>query len=343
MECAWREPASAEEVEGCWRALEARARPGFFTSWTFLGCEVSARFPRPVLIAVRQAGEDLALGLLSRRQDGLHLMSGGGAIDRAVFPEPGGLLLREGAAAALAPALGLLAARGPVRCHGVDDAHLAAALQAGEVTRLQTRPAPWVDLQATAADPVAALSANARAQVRRALRLAPGAGVMAAPDAETALRWFEALVALHAARWREAGGGAFADPAVLRFHRALLARAVPRGEAEILRVGTAVDALGYLYVLRAGTRAQLYQSGFAPAADARHKPGLVCHVLAMAHYRAAGLAAYDLMAGDDRYKRTLAGSTAAALHWFTLHPKGSWRARGWRLAAGARARFRRVA
>ena len=68
-----------------------------------------------------------------------------------------------------------------------------------------------------------------------------------------------------------------------------------------------------------------YQSGFAYSEDPREKPGLVCHTLAIDHYARLGMRVYDLLGGDDRYKKTLAGG-GEALHWATL--------RRWRSAAG---------
>ena len=48
-----------------------------------------------------------------------------------------------------------------------------------------------------------------------------------------------------------------------------------------------------------------YQSGFLFEADAKLKPGLVSHVLCIEDHLQNGMALYDFMAGDARYKSSL--------------------------------------
>jgi CelD/BcsL family acetyltransferase involved in cellulose biosynthesis len=49
----------------------------------------------------------------------------------------------------------------------------------------------------------------------------------------------------------------------------------------------------------------MYQGGFAQFEDPRVKPGVVTHVLCMQACLERGLDAYDLLAGDQPYKREL--------------------------------------
>ena len=84
-----------------------------------------------------------------------------------------------------------------------------------------------------------------------------------------------------------------------------------------------------------------YQSGFdyglmggaTNGGDGRVKPGLTCHVAAMEAARLAGMAEYDFLGGDSRYKRSLA-TDVRALHWATWQRRGS--------LAGVAARVRQV-
>jgi len=55
----------------------------------------------------------------------------------------------------------------------------------------------------------------------------------------------------------------------------------------------------------------------------RHqKPGLACHLLAARFAAAVGLGRYELLAGDDRYKTSLAGA-GTRLHWLEVGPRRS--------------------
>ena len=103
-----------------------------------------------------------------------------------------------------------------------------------------------------------------------------------------------------------------------RFHTALIGRAWPRQQADLLRITVAGRHVGTLYTLMRDGVVASYQSGFMPAEDARLKPGLVCHTLAIEHYAAQGAQVYDLLGGAERYKLTLAQG-GQMLHWATLH------------------------
>jgi len=196
----------------------------------------------------------------------------------------------------------------------------------------------------------ATLSANARGQIRRSMRLyGPDLALTRAADSASVVSYFDEMVALHQASWAGQGKpGAFAAAGARAFHASLLAAAVPRGEADLLRVTAGGRTVGVLYQLRhggqaggqPGGRVWCYQSGFARAADARLKPGLVCHTLAIQHYRAMSIAVYDFLAGADRYKRTLARGGGQTLHWFTLYAAGSWSGRARKIAEAAAMRLR---
>jgi CelD/BcsL family acetyltransferase involved in cellulose biosynthesis len=49
----------------------------------------------------------------------------------------------------------------------------------------------------------------------------------------------------------------------------------------------------------------------------------VTHELAIDHYRRAGEREYDFLAGDARYKRTLAKSFRT-LHWTVVYRNAAW-------------------
>ncbi len=324
-----------------WRSLPA---PSPFLSWHFVGARAALRFDAPWILAVQADGTDVALALLNHAGGRFFLNTTGDAGRDAVFIEHNGMV---GRAAAVGVALRAVLERAPVVVAGVDDAFLRAAEAVGIVTRHQARFAPCVDLAAVRGAFLDTLSANARGQIRRAMRLCGEVAIARAADAATAHAWFAEMVELHQASWRARGKpGAFADADTVAFHGAVIESsfAGDPGQAgrtaDMLRVRAAGRTLGVLYMLRHGGHACCYQSGFVAVADARAKPGLVCHVAAIEFYRSEGLARYDLLAGAARYKATLAGTGGQMLHWFTLHPRGALGARVRRLAEMVAGRVR---
>ena len=325
-----------------WRELETRAAGSFFQSWTWVGCMAAHRFTRPVLIEAFCGAELVALALLNRRprlltpQLWLH-ESGDAALD-AVFTEHNGPLIMRDAGDAVLDRV-LSAALGPgshqVLLSGCGPAVLSAAQRVSGAMLLevlQTREAPYVEMSAIpeTAGYIDQLSRNTRQQLRRSDRAYGAVGpldVSRAATAPEALEWFAQLVRLHDATWHARGKpGAFANPAVHRFHRELIERGVPRHEVDLLRVRAGPDIVGYLYNFVCNGEVSAYQSGFNYADAGPHqKPGLTCHRLAIDRYRAAGASRYDFLAGASRYKASFANGTRP-LHWLSLTPR--WRPRG---------------
>ena len=332
-----------------WRALEARANGSFFQSWSWVGTRIAERFPDPILLEARQNGAVVAMALFNRRRGPLGTRlwlneSGQTALDR-IHVEHNGLLIAASAPPGLLTqaVAHLSRAVGHVVLSGVDAAHLDAAQATGALVRARAHPAasPWIDLAAVRAQPgghLALLSANTRHQLRRSLRRYEQDGpfhLHRAGSLAEAHDFLAALAVLHQRTWTGRGQpGAFANPAFAAFHADLLATAWPRGEADLLRVAAGTHTLGYLYNFRWRNRIANYQTGFDynAAPSPHHKPGLTCHHLAAEMYAAEGLDAYDLLAGDHRYKTSLA-TDSATLHWVEMMPKTSLAGRIYRARA----------
>jgi CelD/BcsL family acetyltransferase involved in cellulose biosynthesis len=193
------------------------------------------------------------------------------------------------------------------------DAAMRVAARAGlEARVLRTQPTFAIDL---AAEPE--ISSSLRAKIRRSIRRYEERGpVTLAPATAPADRQaaFRELIALHDPYWRARGeAGAFADPDLFAFHQNFIA-AAPEA-ADLLRLKAGEETVGVLYNFIAGGRAYNYQGGFRPESDNQFAPGFTAHWLAAARYRARGLSAYDLMAGDADYKRRLGreGETLTSL------------------------------
>ena len=310
-----------------WQALEAFARVDFFRSWTFLGCFAHERFAGALLLSATLDWQDVGLGLLGYAKGRFWLNQIGDAAQDAVFIEHNGLLVRDGHDGVATAMLAHAARRRPVVLAGVDAATLRLAAGAGWLVQTQSRPAPRVDLARLTGPYLDTLSANARAQIRRAIRgHGTGLKLARADSVAEAQAWFAELVTLHQASWTGRGQpGAFATTTMRRFHAALIARAWPLGQADILRVTASGGTAGLLYCLIQDGHVHSYQSGFAYDATQKWaKPGLVCHALAIEHYAAEGAHTYDLLAGVDRYKQTLTSGNpqptpTPILYWATLY------------------------
>jgi CelD/BcsL family acetyltransferase involved in cellulose biosynthesis len=333
-----------------WRALEEFSDASFFQSWTWVGCLAEQRFPDPVLLRAERDGQVFALALCNRTKSWwgektLFLGESGNPALDAVYVEHNGPLLARGAEVFRPAVLRALLGNGcfprgrRLLLSGVDAAQAAAARAAGAVRLLRQNPAPWVDFSALDSGKpfLEGLSANTRYQLRRSDRAYQAAGpitVERATTLATAEKFLDALAVLHKAAWTARGHpGAFANPFFRAFHRALLARALPRGEAELLRVAAGADVVGYLYNFRHRGRVLAYQSGFDYAAAGPHqKPGLTCHHAAIEFFRNDGATAYDFLAGGDRYKSSFANRTSE-LYWLDVAPRCSVRGLAYRALA----------
>lgn len=322
-----------------WRALEARAECSFFQTWTWTGCLAEERFPDPVVLEAREAGTTVALALFNRRRglrETLLLGETGDGLHDTPFIEHNGILLASDATPDLAAEC-LRAARtlpiGPRRpfrkrrliLSGVGADTLLAARTAGSVRLRRRSGAPVVDLGRLRRDGrnyLELLSANTRYQLRRSDRSYAAAGpamIRRAATLPEAHAWLDALAVLHQATWKQRGAlGAFGAPFFARFHHALIDRGLDRGEIDLMRISSGEHLVGFLYNFRHRDRSLAYQSGFDYAGAGRHqKPGLTCHHLAILSCLADGLISYDFLAGEDRYKRSLADQEVP-LHWIEI-------------------------
>ena len=324
-------------LETEWRDLEARASASFFQSWSWIGCRAGERFDAPVLIRVEASGVTVGLALFNQSplpfaRRALWLHQTGRPAEDSVFIEHNGPLLARGYADVSRAILREAVRRGGVVVMGGVGAEVIEAVQGLGRVRLQSRrEAPYAALAETdAAGWQAARGASTRSQLRRSRRRLEAVGPLSAHRAQSvpeALDFLEGLARLHQAAWtRREQPGAFAEPAFRRFHAALVARGVPRGEVALWRVSAGGRILGYLYNMEWRQSVLAYQSGFDMDAVAQTSPGLVAHALAIAAAAAAGMERYDFLAGDARYKREL-GDASLPLYWIEL--AGPLQARGW--------------
>jgi len=321
-----------------WQALEARADHSFFQSWLWIDTWLHATEAKPLVLRLSDAGRLIGLGLFCERRLRRHGLlpvrqlllnqTGRPAEDRLEIEYNGLLLARDAPSDALDQAFAALAADEETSglwqelvLAGVPESHAAAARTAGLRTELDRESLCYgVDLaglRAAGRSWLDSLSANSRSRVRQSLRHAEAAGPLTlttAASAAEALDFFDGLIELHQGRWQDRGeAGAFGTLFERNFHHRLISSGVAAGRVELVRIAAGTRILGYLYNFLHQHQVMNYQGGFRYGDDNRDRPGLVAHALRIAAAEAAGLQHYDLLAGDSRYKRSLAQKTESLI------------------------------
>ncbi|MDW8125559.1 MAG: GNAT family N-acetyltransferase [Geminicoccaceae bacterium] len=326
LEVAFAPCPSPTALEAEWQELLARADASFFLSWPWIASWLE-RCPHPPLLARVTAEKRLvgaALFVEGRERAGpwrlrtarLHA-TGDAEMDRIAIEYNDVLAERGFEAAVRRVLLRRLVDERKVRrivLPMVLSHWEEAARSSGLRVRRRAESLSYrVDLETLRGRGIGyldALGSRVRGQIRRAMRLYRERGDLvleAARDLPEARAWLLALAELHEARFRSKNtSGAFSARGFGDFHRALLARAVPLGAAEILRLKAGSRPIGYLYNFVWRGWVGYYTSGFVYEPDNRLKPGLVAHALAIERYLRRGAAIYDFMAGASRYKASLA-------------------------------------
>jgi CelD/BcsL family acetyltransferase involved in cellulose biosynthesis len=306
------------ELGARWRDLEHRAALSFFQSWTWVGCLAAERFPDPILVEATEDGRTVALALFNRvrRRIGtavLYLGESGSAELDCPYVEQNGVLAEIGREAELTEhCVRAVASRYDLVLSGVGDSVLAAVRRsAGLVWVARSHPSPFVDLaglRAAGGDYLSRRSANTRQQIRRSDRFYQPIEVERASGVDAGHKMLDEMAALHQATWTARGQfGSFARPFFRRFHRDLIETATPRGEVALLKMSCHETVIGILYNFNFRGRMLAYQSGFAyQDGNVQAKPGLTCHHRAIRFAFDQGIDIYDFLAGEDRYKRSLA-------------------------------------
>lgn len=334
------------DLEREWRALEACSAGSVFLSWPWIMATGITQGPDFILVRVTDAGRTIGLGLLglgphrrlALRPRPVHLNESGHPLRDRIMTEYNGLLTVAGreddAARALLAALGADKSlrRRDLVLSGVTDHWTEPCRDHGLSTRL-LRPvqvAPFAALQIRPEhDLLAAMTRNSRQQIRRSFRYYESQTplvVERAADAAQALAWLDRLEELHTRSWNQRGkAGAFADTGFMDFHRRLIVSGFCQGVTDLLRIRSGDTIIGYLYNLRWRHVVYAYQSGFHFHDHAQARPGLVAHVLAMRLYRGEGMATYRFLAGEARYKTSLASGQDELTWMLAYRPStGRW-------------------
>jgi CelD/BcsL family acetyltransferase involved in cellulose biosynthesis len=336
-------------LEREWRTLEAAGHPSFFTSWHWVGTLLAALPPAssPKLLRGTAHGRTVLLALLGANQTrrrrglvrtrGLYLNETGDPRFDALTIEHNGILAAaECERVVWEELIGWFASlRGEAdEFHiGGSQRRLPAAVlhRWGLGCRETSLPSYSVDLcrlEDNDGELYPVLSANARQQLRRALRYFERFGTLHLVGAATvaeALTFFSDMKELHCASWGRRGrahsfSGGFFEP----FHRLLIERSFGEGGTQLLKACAGDRVLGYLYNFRLGNRIYAYQSGFDDS-DRRERPGIVTHFMAIRHAFRSGARVYDFMAGRNRLKESFATRCEPMLWQTVQQPRLAFR------------------
>ena len=168
------------------------------------------------------------------------------------------------------------------------------------------------------------LSRNRRSQIRRSMRVYEQGGTLQIDEAhntEQALLYLDRLKTLHSNYWQSRDkSGSFANPIWENFHRTLILRRFSAGEVQLLKISNDHGEIGYIYNVVLHKHVYVIQTGFICSKDKRLLPGYVAHTLAIAYTRSMDMLYYDLMHGDDLYKRILCNRSRKLL-WVVIQRK----------------------
>lgn len=184
---------------------------------------------------------------------------------------------------------------------------LAVDVLPAEMQLTSRADCPQCDLSAGFEQYLTTLSSNQRQTARRLIRKADQERAkLQVADPTQADEFFAELVRLHQGRWEDDGKpGVFASASFTDFHRRMLARWLPTGQAVLARLRLQGETLAVLYGFRCGGKYEFYQSGVRQH-PALPSPGIVAHLLLMQQLAGEGVTVYDFLKGASTYKQRLA-------------------------------------
>lgn len=321
-----------DAARSLWLALQESAECSYFLSWGWIGTWLS-QLPdglQPLLFTARREKSVVGLAVLLSRPLCRHGFirsraifvntTGDDELDEITIEYNGFLARPEDREGVMCAALDFLIAS------GWDEVFIDAVARPPDLPLLgigwnaQVRkvwPAFGVNLEqlrSANTDYLQSLSRNTRYQVRQAMRAYEEFGeirVEIATTRQEAELFFAELRRLHQKYWMRKGiSGSFANPALNRFHEALVAERFDCGEIQLIRVGFGSHWIGYLYGFRWREAVLNYQSGFdydlLPKND---RPGIITHVAAIKLNASSAEQYYDFLGGESQHKRVLSNTS----------------------------------
>jgi hypothetical protein len=200
---------------------------------------------------------------------------------------------------------------------------MARSLGSNEFSESPSHYVDFVRVRGEGAEYINMLPSKVRKHIRRSLRtyeqIGGYCGLEIARNPAEALMIFRQLAELHQASWANRGrAGVFGSPTFLRFHERLIRHEFDRGTILLLRLQAGREIVGALYSFVYRGCVYFYQSGFQYTLDIRMSPGLATLYLAVSDcLKRPELHAFDFLAGDSQYKRSLA-TDSRPLRWISV-------------------------
>jgi len=165
---------------------------------------------------------------------------------------------------------------------------------------------PYSDLPSSMEAYMATRSHRVRRRVKQKYRrLGECCGPITFTLAQTpdeALEALSELIRLHQARWEARGyPGAFADPAVVRFHEALVVAALHDGYARLHTLRERTRTVAVAYDFRVGHSMQAYLDSFDPDFY-ELSPGVLIRYCVIENAIESGATRFDYLEGDEPHK-----------------------------------------
>jgi CelD/BcsL family acetyltransferase involved in cellulose biosynthesis len=301
-----------------WLAMEAVSEHTFFTSWHWISCWLETVEPKALQCEAYAGDELVGLGLFveAREMRGLiplrrmHLHRTGRWDEDRIGIEWNDLLIKSGMEKRVRQAV----IRNLVRRPEVDeviigltgDGHDAEIAEPGVMAAHGWSDlAPWVDLKRVAIEGGYDQAIAAKVEVRSAKNL------------DEALRFFREAGPYHIERWKDNKPGrrsGYLNPTFVAFHERLIRTTFGHGCVDLVKItaGNAVIAYMYYFVYRRSVYAYQFAVNFGiqgNQSQGKMSPGLLANYLCIRKFAEQGAERFDFLAGDYRYKRSLATDT----------------------------------
>ncbi|MBV7299791.1 GNAT family N-acetyltransferase [Enterovibrio paralichthyis] len=310
-------------LKQAWCELEQRAEPNFFLSWLWIGTWLDSFVDDFWVIEARKQGKTVGLGVIVKNpphfpsfREKYFLHRTGNLSHDQIWIEYNDFLLdtteqeviRQKMVECLVYTIDR---RGAIVIGASLDETFQCISQLGltkrKIWETKNYAIDLTELRSKGQTVLESLSRNSRSQILRSLRNYRQIGEISLHKAQTVDEAKSLLIRakpLHLARWNEQHPkSGFANHNFVTFHERLIERGISSGAVELYHVKAGNETLSIIYNFHYNNRIYFYLCAINYChTSAQYKPGLVSHYLLIDKALNEGIACYDFMGGDARYK-----------------------------------------
>jgi hypothetical protein len=163
-------------------------------------------------------------------------------------------------------------------------------------------------------------SSNTRQQIRRSMKmLQTQYGEVSLHHPNSALeakQWLDELIDMHRKRWNtDTSSSGFMKPSFAKFHQDMVTKYFSSNIVEVIKVTAGNTLLGINVYYTFNNAAHFIFGGVNYDIDAKARPGIITHVLAVDDYLKRDYSKYDFLEGEHRYKQSLCTHTEVNHGW----------------------------